>query len=370
MEWSGRWLSAKSKRSNLALIIAGIALVLLSPLWRFAIAPAIKVVPTDLDLLRFYDGVLVEYVRAPAQPAVGPEPSRTAITLQVREFNPIGRSTPTVSVIELESSLINSASRAHIADENTFYAVNRRTAEQVKGHGSDKDRSGYFLIFPFNTPPETLPAWDPLTGRTQNARFVRQERVGDVDTNVYQVRYSGQPAVPPAGFPTEMTGAQLKVALSAPGLPAGDSDKIKVDYKANNSYELLVEPIMGNLVATRDVESSVYMSVEDQARSLSMTRVIRKLDYSETDASQKEAAAFALNEIKKAKLQFVYLPVGFLVLGIACFLIGFFTDTRPGRGRDEPGPESGPADEPGLEPARDTIDEGAPEHEAGPAELE
>ncbi|MBM3708748.1 MAG: hypothetical protein FJW69_10520, partial [Actinobacteria bacterium] len=65
-----RWSIIKRSRANIALLAAGCLLVLLSPIWRFAIAPAVKVVANDYDELYFYEGNMTTFVNAPSLPAL------------------------------------------------------------------------------------------------------------------------------------------------------------------------------------------------------------------------------------------------------------------------------------------------------------
>ncbi|HEY5502128.1 MAG TPA: hypothetical protein VIJ97_02360, partial [Candidatus Anoxymicrobiaceae bacterium] len=86
----------------------------------------------------------------------------------------------------------------------------------------------------------------------------------------------------------------------------------------------------GTLVSMTNAAGSVYMSATDatptaSAVAFSLTQVVSKLDFTETPTSQQTAATFASNEIKKIDLQYDYLPIGFLILGIVCTLIGWFT---------------------------------------------
>lgn len=322
---SSRWRRVKDSKANLVLFVVGIFLIVLSGFWRYTIAPAIRVVPTDIDLVRFYDGHLSTYLTPPGQPPVNPSPKTYNVTIQAKENNPVRRSTTGVAVIELQTSVINSADNQRLATDDSLFAVNRRSAQQVGDHGANKDRSGYYLVFPFDTPKANIPIWDPLTGKTQNGVYLGQRKVGGVNTYRFKVSYAGQPAVAPPGFPTEMTGAQLKSMLGDPALGVGDGDAIKVEYKANQNINYLIEPIAGNLVVTRDAVDSIYLSASDPARSFSVTQVVSKFDYKELASSQQEAATFASDEIKKISLQFLYLPAGYLLLGIFCTLVGFFT---------------------------------------------
>ncbi len=329
---SSRWRGVKSSKANLVLFTVGIFLIVLSGLWRFTIAPAIRVVATDLDLVRFYDGNLSVFVRPPGQPPVGPTPINYSVTIQSKESNPVGRSTTSVAVIEVQSAVIDNANRKHLSDDTSLFAVDRYTAQQVSDHGSDKSRAGYYLVFPFDTPKADIPIWDPATGKAQKGKFVKQEKFDGVNAYVFKVAYAGRPAVQPAGYPKQMTGAELKSMLFNPALPVADTDTVTLHYMANQTITYIVEPISGTLISMTDAEGSVYLSASDAtptptagAAALSFTQVISKLDFTETPTSQQAAATFANEEIKKIDLQYDYLPIGFLILGIVCTLIGWFT---------------------------------------------
>lgn len=321
---SSRWRAVRSQKANLALFIIGLCLIALAPVWRFAVAPAIKLVATDFDRISFYSGTLTTYVRAPGQPAVGAEPSRAPVTIQARYWNPVGRSTTEVALLQVDTQLIGLPDKERLSKTTHKYAIDRRTAEQVSGHGSDMDRKGYYYVFPFDTPSSDLEVWDDLSAATQTAAFSRSENAYGVDLSIFTVKYAGVPVPAPAGFPTKMTGAQFKAMAPAAGYDVGDADELELTYRGNLSTEFLVEPISGTEVGVTGAEESVFVSVEDRARGLSFTQVIFKLDYKETAASIQEGANFAKGEIAKIDLQFVYLPVFYLALGIACVLIGFF----------------------------------------------
>ncbi|HEY5494998.1 MAG TPA: porin PorA family protein [Candidatus Anoxymicrobiaceae bacterium] len=332
---SSRWQRIKASKANLVLFVVGIFLIVLSGLWRFTIAPAIKVVATDFDLVRFDTGHYSVFVRPPGQPPVGPSPITYSVTIQGKEVNPVGRSTTSSAVIELQSAVIDTATRKHLSDDNSLFAVDRRTARQVKDQGSDKNRSGYYLVFPFNTPKADIPIWDPVTGKAQKGTFERQEKLFGINVYVFKVAYAGQPAVQPAGFPKQMSGAEFKSMLSDPMLPVADTDTINIEYKANQSIEYIVEPIGGTLVSMTNAVGSVYMSTAygnpptASVVTQSQTQVVSKLDFTESVTSQEAAATFASDEIQKIKLQEVYIPIGLLALGIACLLIGIFTAPKP-----------------------------------------
>lgn len=324
---SARWRAVKSQRANLALFIIGLALIVLAPTWRFAVAPAIKLVATDTDRISFYPGTLTTYVAAPGKTVVGAEPRKTAVTLQRRYSNPVGRSTGKVAVLKVDSQLIDSADKTRLSETVHTYAIDRRTARQVPGHGSDMDRTGYYYFFPFNTPQSDLEVWDDLSASPRTAVYARSGHEYGVDVYAFTVKYAGKAVPVPAGFPSTMTGAEFRSLVPAVTYPIGDADFLEITYKGNLSSEFLVEPVSGTQVGVVSNEESVYMSVEDRSRGLSFTQVVFKLDYREDAASLQEGGNWAKDEVAKIDLQFKWLPLVYLVLGFACTLIGLFART-------------------------------------------
>ena len=324
---ASRWQSIKSKKSNLALLIAGVALVLLAPIWHFAVAPALKVVPTDIDMLRSYQGTMRQFARPPGQGAGAA--ATYNILVEQREFNPLGASTPEVAVLELDTSFIDTAGHKRLTESRTRYAVDRRSAKQVKDGVSARPRGGYFLVFPFNTPKADIPVWDDATGRPQVGVFSGKTTYGGVSAYVFKEEYSDQPlASPPPGFPARMTGAQMKQMLGAQVAGVADTDVITADYRGSLATEFLVEPVSGSLVGIREASRTESVLLKDLTNGLALGRDIEKLDVKETVTSLSGGASFASEEIKKIRLQYEYIPLGLLALGIACALIGAFAGVK------------------------------------------
>ena len=339
-----RWRALKSQKANLALFFIGIALAALAPGWRFAVAPAIKVVATDTDRISFQAGTLATYVAPPGAPAPGAEPRRTAVILQKRYYNPVGRSTGRAAVLEVDSQLIDAADKTRLSESVHTYAIDRRTAVQLPGHGSDMDRAGYYFHFPFNTPASDIEVWDDLSESARTASFAGAREAYGVRSYSFVVKYAGQPVPAPAGFPTRLTGAGLRALVPSLAHPVGDNDVFDISYRGNLSTEFLVEPVSGTEVGIPGTEESVYMTVEDRSRGLSFTRVVFKLDCAEEADSLREGGSRAKDEIAKIELQFKWLPLAYLVLGACCVAIGLFAGTGGGASDDSadaPGREGG-----------------------------
>lgn len=317
-----RWSAVKRHRANLVLVIAGCALVLLSFAWRLAVAPALKVEPTDLEQLLYYNGSLTEYVDPPGQPPVGTQPAVTGLRIDRTVLSKPLLSTGSVSIVEVETRLVGQT--RDISDVTHTYALDRRTGEMVASKKADRSRSGYYIVFPFNTPKGKVPFWSELSGRTHPAEFKKESAADGLEVYVFEVSFGSQPlAEAPGGFPASISGAELKQVLSMPDLSVADGETAILSYTASSTVELKVEPKMGNIVETRG-EESVSLTASDTGGRLIVTRLVSKLDYAQDKASVAAAAQFAREEVSKLNLQFVYLPLGLFALGLAMLGIGFF----------------------------------------------
>jgi Porin PorA len=324
---SERLRALRRHRANLVLVVAGCVLILLSPVWRFAVATALKVEPTDLEQVLYYDGSLTDYVNPPGQPPAGTQPVVTAVRIDRTILSKPLLSTSSVSVVEVETRLV--AQTRDLSDVTHSYTLDRKTGEMVDSPKADRSRTGYYIVFPFNAPRGEVPFWSELTGKTHPAEFEKEDAVYGLPVYIYTVSFGNQPVVEaPAGFPASLDGAALKEMLSMPDLSVADTETVTLSYTASSTVELKVEPRMGNIVETRG-EESVSLSAKDAAGSLIVTRALNKLEFNLNQTSVKASAQFAREEVSKLNLQFVYLPLGLLVLGLGIVLIGLFAGIKP-----------------------------------------
>lgn len=63
-------------------------------------------------------------------------------------------------------------------------------------------------------------------------------------------------------------------------------------------------------------------------RLLRADPLISKLAYTEMPTSVKDGIVFAKDEKAKITLQFIYIPLGWLLLGIACLVVGSFAGVK------------------------------------------
>ena len=325
---TSRWRNIRKLKSNLALVVIGCLLVLLAISWRLAIAPALRLVATDIEKTYVYNTTITSYANPPGQPAAAAErvPIQARIERAILSL-PL-QSTPNTALFQVETALVAKDSLERLSTNMHVYAVDRETGEMVEDRKADRGASGYYLFFPFNAPKSSVPFWSELTGKTYPANYQKSEVVHKVNTYAFSTKYDNQTtSEPPDGYPRSLRGAELKAMLSMPDLPVGDSATVEPTYKAGGSLELLVEPRAGTIVRTNG-EESVSITVRGAGGEVIVERPLFKLEYSQTNSSVADVAQFARDEVAKIKLQFEYIPLVLLVLGILVFLIGAFAGVK------------------------------------------
>jgi len=318
---SSRWSLVTKSRANLVLVVVGCVLILMSQIWRFAVAPALKEVAGDYDQLAFYEGKLEYFALAPTWP-VQNLPLGFSVVLQTRIFNRTEITTSSVSAVEEDQRLYDRLTNLDIWNVRNVFTINRETCQNVFATGANRQRSGYYILFPFNTPKSTVPYWIDLVNTTVDAQYEKSVKKEGLTLYQFKVEYHNLPALATSEWPQEVSGATLKVMFAQPDLPVADSTVLKPVYTASGKQTMLVEPLMGTIAEMRDVEYSMSMTVEDPATGFKTTHAIMTLSYTPNASTTASGIAFAKDELSKQKLQFTYIPLGFLALGLACLLVG------------------------------------------------
>jgi hypothetical protein len=244
-------------------------------------------------------------------------------------FSRLELSTPGTSVVEDDTRLLSAETGEVIAKFKSVFAIDRKTGRMVRDRGSDRDRSGYYIVFPFNTPRAGVPVWSELTGKTHNAQFVKGAKLEGLPVYEFVLEYHNEPAArTPEGFPAELTGGQLKEMLQMPDLSVGDEAVVKPSYLGGAVADFSVEPRMGTIAQVRSAQLTVSVQAGGEESGFTVTRLIHKLEFSQTKSSTAETVAFAKDEVAKLELQFLYIPLLLLALGFACLLVGSFAGVR------------------------------------------
>ncbi|MBN1289448.1 MAG: DUF3068 domain-containing protein [Actinobacteria bacterium] len=309
--------------ANLALVIAGLLLLLLAPCWRFVVAPSLKVVPTDFDLFYKYPGTLTRYANPPGDPVIGPSPVEIPIVMERFLLSKPHLSTPGTSVVDIETTILESSGGETLYEYEELISIDRKTGELTKVD-SNNGANGYLVVFPFNTPEKSIPVWFEPTGNSFKATFTESTVKSELPVFGFKLELSTIPVETPAGYPDEYTGAQLKETLSMPELGVENEELFQVSYKANASINFFIEPVMGTIVDVTDGEFDLLLNVEKPETSFRATKLISEMNFSKEQGSVIKAIAYARDELAKKSLQYTYIPLGFLVLGTIILLIGLF----------------------------------------------
>lgn len=123
---------------------------------------------------------------------------------------------------------------------------------------------------------------------------------------------------------------QLKEMLQMPGLSVSDEAVIKPSYMGGAVVDFSVEPKMGTVAKMRNAQQTVSLQAGVEGSRFMATRLIHKLEFSQSKSSVKETVVFAKDEVAKLRLQFVYIPLLLLAVGIACLLVGSFAGVKRG----------------------------------------
>ena len=333
MSFALRWKAIKRQRSNSVLVIAGCALILLAFAWRLAIAPALKVEPTNIDELLYLNGTITNFVNPPGQQATGSaQPAQVQVQLSRRVFSRPLDSTTKTAIMKTEDNVFTHDPRTLLSTAGSVYALDRRTGAMVSSKRADRRRSGYLLVFPFNSPASSVPLWSELTGKTYPAKYVKSEKFNGIEVYDYQMAYGNQPlAKPPAGFPDQLTGAQARQILSSAVPALADNQTVKPIYTGSSVVALKVEPKSGTIVSTDRFEESVSITIKGPGRdAFAMTQALNSVAYDQLPQSSATVTVNAKDQLAKFRLQFAYIPLGMLVFGLAVLLAGLFAGVKPG----------------------------------------
>lgn len=112
-----------------------------------------------------------------------------------------------------------------------------------------------------------------------------------------------------------------------PELGVNDDEIYQADYKANASIYFLTEPVMGNIVDVTNGELDILLNIEKPESGFKVSKLILKMNFSKNPESVGKATVFARDELSKRTLQYTYIPIGLLILGLIVSTIGLFAGT-------------------------------------------
>lgn len=312
--------------ANAVLVVVGTVLIIVSAAWRFAVAPALKVVASDFDNFYSYEGeinLLTDGRVTRKIPAV----------VEQRQFNRPDLTTSKISAVEEHMRFLNGKTKEKIAERTCLFKINRRTCELVPEHANRMNfrHSAYHIVFPFNTPETKLNYDSGLSTVPFEAKYNEKRKIRGVElqeflltsNESYHVRKEHEKFI--RQIISLLPGEHI--LKSATILSHEDSShKIFVNYKAR----VLVEPLSGTVTIVEDVRET-YSFVSDSSLASSFIQIpaeFAEIRYSMRQSSSKDGLRLAKDERAKINLQFKYIPIGFILIGMTSLVTGAITGIR------------------------------------------
>lgn len=204
-------------------------------------------------------------------------------------------------------------------------ATDRRTGEAVNCCGEAVDsapirHSGVSYKFPFDTQKKDYAWWDPNSKQAPPAKFVSEEKVQGLTT------YKFLQVIPPT---------QIRIQ-EVPGTLVGESaPSVQAPVYYTTTRTVWVEPKTGVIVKGNEQANTTLRDTAGQDKA-----TVIQYDLTFDDATQKNQAKLAKDNISKINAVSVWLPLLGLVLGLILIAAGLIimraTDrARPAEPREE-----------------------------------
>jgi hypothetical protein len=322
-------------RASIIVIVIGALLVIMAPVWKWAIGPQFVRLPTDLDTSFSYDGTLKVYAN-PQTMTLLPAGQEQVTKLRITGTEKAVPSKSSSGIVVFhEKVVIKDAATGQVLAlgwEKT-YALDRKTSQNVAGHSSDIARENLTVTFPIGTEKRSYLLWDDDTRNSGEAKFVKEQTLDGVDhkgVKVYVYQLSVGPDEmrnPPAGgLPSSMSGSQVKKILNNPNLPIPDDMKIPIAYFKKTSDTIVVEPRTGVKVGGKvHMEYSVNTAISGPLSY----KTIAVIDYGQTSRSVQTAIDGSAKYFGLMDLDTTWMPLFSLIIGLILVVVGLFIGRRP-----------------------------------------
>jgi hypothetical protein len=339
------------KRSGaiITAVVIGVILIVFAPVWRWVIAPQFTKVPNNIDITSIYKGSLTLYVN-PQKFTLYPKGKQVIVPLTItrRDTSQPGKSDSTAAAIKEQLVAKGPAAKTFIR-WTRYYAVDRKSSENIAGHNSDMSRQGYYIMLPMGTKKTPYQLWDDDLQKTGEAKFVRVEtRQGNKhkQVKVFVFKVTGTPETmikPPMGLSATLPGKTIKAILGNPNIALPDNTMFPIEYMKKTDASLVAEPRTGAIVDIPMYHEEYYANAALPGEKANLLP-LAVLDYGQTSASVRAVVDYSAKYFGLLDLVTMWLPIIFLVVGLIVLLIGIFPGDKPA-GRVM-GPETGKTEPP------------------------
>jgi hypothetical protein len=323
----------KRSRTGLVLIILGlVTMIVLAPLAKWVVAPMLVKIPDTLDVTTILEGELRLAVD-PASLSLLPPGMEVKIplTTSLHLVSDKSKGSGKVAVIKVVT-IAKGPGGKDFQNITNYYAVDRKTGENVSGNNSDVNRTGYPVsaIGFFVDPKKPYSIFDDEVGKAEPLTFVKSEKVSgftykNVDVQLWKSSYEDKTVQPPLGlFPAKLSGAQIKALM--PSLTSvNDNEMYPVEYIKTGDLSNLVDQMTGSVF---DVISMKYEYFVD-ATALGMGKIkLATVQQHQTAENAKEVLDYTAKAHAQINAIEIYIPVGLLIIGLIELIIGLILYLR------------------------------------------
>ncbi|MHA6758279.1 porin PorA family protein [Streptacidiphilus sp. PAMC 29251] len=339
------------RRSVILLTSGAVLLAVASPVTRFAVLPALRQVPSDLNLTEHYSGTADLLNSAALASGDQAHIFLTNVPVTGTQLVKVTSTHGSTAVMSDRTTVAGADGKALFGSAYNW-AVNRvdlTAATPPAGVKADA-HTGLVVGFPLQPKAVDYPFWDTSTQTTTTAKYTRTEKLNGRDSYVYTIHAAGPVKDPGtlAGLPkalpkatvgalaaTQPAAAQQALAPALPGLPA----LAPLSYDATTDITTVVDTATGYLLDLTQ-KQTVRADVAGPSGAVPLVPVL-SLDIHSTDGSVADNAHTAAGDASALNLLGVVAPIGLAVLALLLALAAVLVARRPRRtATPEPTPES------------------------------
>lgn len=320
----------KRSKAGLVLIIIGVVLAVLAPVWKWGLAPALVKLPDNIDATSVYEGVLTLNVDPTSLAPLPPDMAvKVPLTIVRKDTSVPDKSTGSVAVIK-ETAVAKGPGGKDFLTYTKYYALDRKTAKNVSSNEANiKNRTGYSLTLGFFPTTATKKFWDDDTMSAGDAKYVKTVKMDgfkskDVSLMVWHAAGEGVAVNPPLGLPAKVSGADVKKILNNPALPLVDTEMYPITYLKGSDATFMTDSKTGQIV---NLDMTETYSVD--ASALGMGKIkLAVLHYVQTPENVKTSIDEATENYGLLNTVEYWIPIALLVIGVIILIIGLLLFLR------------------------------------------
>lgn len=314
----------KRSKAGLVLIIIGLVVVALAPIWKWGVGPTLIKLPDDIDSTSIYEGVLTLNVVPDTMTVLPPDMAiKVPLTITRKNVSQPEISDGSTAIVK-ETGVAKGPGGEDFLSYTKQYALDRKTGKNVTSDKADvRNRTDYSIMLGFFPDDSNKKIWNDDVMKAGEAKFVKRSTldgldVKDNEVNVYHASGEDLVKAPPLGLPEKLSGADIKKILNNPGLPLNDAEMYPIPYSKATDATIMVDRKVGQIVS---VDMEEIYSVD--ASQFGMGKMqLAKLKYTQTPESvQASVDSAAENHGLLAAVQ-IWIPLGLLILGLVILIIG------------------------------------------------